>query len=214
MNRKALVSALVLIMALPLAACGQSSSQDAPTAQQEGLIAGKVRKEIEEARKKLETENIRIGRDGVNFNSASKRDEGRPKAEITPSGQLLIEGKPVAATPEQTALLLDYRRQVIAVASSAMDMGIQAADVGTDAAKTALLAIFSGADEDEIEKRMKAKVAPIEQAAKQLCQQHMPALLATQQQLAAAMPEFVPYATMTQKDVEECNDDNDEQDTP
>jgi hypothetical protein len=35
----------------------------------------------------------------------------------------------------------------------------------------------------------------------------MPDLLASQQKLAAAMPEFRPYATMTQKDVDDCGKD-------
>ena len=40
-------------------------------------------------------------------------------------------------------------------------------------------------------------------AAAKLCQR-MPDLLSAQQKLATAMPEFRPYATMQQKDVDDC----------
>jgi hypothetical protein len=40
----------------------------------------------------------------------------------------------------------------------------------------------------------------------------MPALLASQQKLAAAMPQFQPYATMKQKDIDDCSKDMSDED--
>ena len=39
-----------------------------------------------------------------------------------------------------------------------------------------------------------------------LCKQ-LPSMLTTQQQLAASLPEFKPYATMTQHDIDDCGKD-------
>jgi hypothetical protein len=40
----------------------------------------------------------------------------------------------------------------------------------------------------------------------QLCKR-MPGLLTSQQKLAAALPAFRPYATMTQEDIDDCGRD-------
>ena len=58
---------------------------------------------------------------------------------------------------------------------------------------------------DQIEQRVNAEAKKLEERAAQICDQ-LPALLATQQQLAAAIPEFKPYATMDQSDIDECRD--------
>ena len=58
-----------------------------------------VRAELDDARRKLETDNLELG-DNLHFSKSGKRraddDKVLPKAEITPQGDFLIEGKPVA----------------------------------------------------------------------------------------------------------------------
>jgi hypothetical protein len=80
------------------------------------------------------------------------------------------------------------------------------------AAKTAMLSAFSGKNDKEIEAAIKPQTDKIEAAARQLCQQRMPALLASQQKLAAAMPQFQPYATREQKDIDDCAKDATDED--
>lgn len=212
--------ALALALLLPLAACSQApDSQPASTGQTtpagkdgetspRSLIAKGIDKAMQEAKRDLATKNIEL--DHVHFGNDD--NDKRPKAEITPQGDLLIAGKKVDATPAQRALLLDYRQQIVDIASAGMDIGTQGADLGMQAAKTAMLGAFSGKNDKEIEAAIKPQTDKIEAAARQLCQQRMPALLASQQKLAAAMPPFQPYATMEQKDIDDCAKDMTDED--
>ena len=63
-----------------------------------------------------------------------------------------------------------------------------------------------------MERRVEAEAEKIKQEARVICTQ-LPAMLETQQALAASLPAFKPYATMTQADIDECLDDLDENDT-
>lgn len=216
--------ALALVLLLPLAACSQApDSQPASTgpttpASKNGetaprsLLARGIDKAMQEAKKDLVTKNIEL--DHVHFGNDNSNDDNdkRPKAEITPQGDLLIAGKKVDATPAQRALLLDYRQQIVGIASAGMDIGTQGADLGMQAAKTAMMGAFSGKSDKQIEAAIKPQTDKIEAAARQLCQQRMPALLASQQELAAAMPQFQPYATMEQKDIDDCAKDMTDED--
>lgn len=178
-----------LLLCLPLAACGgQPSSTATETA--DTTLGKKVREATDEARRKLATENINVSRD----NGA--------KAEITPAGDLLIDGKAVAIDDAQRKLLLEYRAHIVKVAEAGIEIGVQGANLGVRAAGEAIKGIFSG-DTDKIEERVNAEAKKLEESAGKICDQ-MPALLASQQRLAAAVPEFEPYANMDQDDIEEC----------
>ena len=227
------IVALASALLLPLSACSQpdrdntqsGAANDAPQAAKEvqeqtssSFIGAEVRKGIEQAKKEMVTQNIDVG--GVHFTRSESSginnvrivrtygDDGTslPKAQITPQGDLLIAGKPVQATPEQHAMLLDYRMQIIGVIDAGMDIGASGADIGVAAAKQAILGAFTGKSDKEIEASIKPQTAKIQAAAMQLCKR-MPDLLASQQKLPAAMPAFKPYATMRQKDVDDCGKD-------
>ncbi|SBV36046.1 conserved exported hypothetical protein [uncultured Stenotrophomonas sp.] len=178
-----------LLLCLPLAACGGQPSSTA-TGTTDTTLGKKVREATDEARRKLATENINVSRD----NGA--------KAEITPAGDLLIDGKAVAIDDAQRKLLLEYRAQIVKVAEAGIEIGVQGANLGVRAAGEAIKGIFSG-DTDKIEERVNAEAKKLEESAGKICDQ-MPALLASQQRLAAAVPEFEPYANMDQDDIEEC----------
>lgn len=181
---------LALLLALPLAACGGQPSSSTGNDTADTTLGKKVREATDEARKKLASENISVSRDnGV-------------KAEITPAGDLLVGGKTVAIDDAQRKLLLEYRTQIVEVAEAGIEIGVQGANLGMRAAGEAIKGIFSG-DTDKIEERVNAEAKKLEESAVKICDR-MPTLLATQQQLAAALPEFKPYATMTQGDIEEC----------
>ncbi len=205
---------LALALLLPLAACSRQSGPDgdngkARAAQQDdgdSMIAAHIRESIREAKQELENENIDVSA----VHAGDDRDADRrnlPKAEITPQGELLIGGEKVKATPAQRALLLDYRHRIVDIAEAGMDIGIHGASLGVNAAREALWGAFTGKSDEEIEAALKPQTDKIKAAAMRLCRKHLPGLLASQRKLAAAMPEFRPYASMTQEDIDDCGRD-------
>ncbi len=193
------LASIVLIACLPLAACG--GDRDAGTAtgaQNEPTTAiGKaVQKATDEARKELATANMDLDSDVA----------GTPKGQISPKGDLLIDGKAVAITAAQRELLLKHRANIIAIAEAGIAVGNQGADLAGKAVGAAISGIFSGEGEKSIEKKIEAEASKIEAEAMKICGL-LPALLSSQNALAASLPAFEPYAKMTQKDVEECNKD-------
>ena len=183
-------SLLALLLCLPLAACGERPQTKTPEA--DTSLGHEVRKATDQARKELSENNISVSsKDGV-------------KVEISPAGDLLIDGKAVAIDVAQRRLLLQYREQMVKVAEAGIEIGVQGANLGARAAGEAIKGIFSG-NTDQIEQRVNAEAKKLEERAAQICDQ-LPAVLATQQQLAAAIPEFKPYATMDQSDIDECRD--------
>ena len=217
MNRIRTFACTALIASL--AACqgntpspSTASKPPAPSHEPESALGRVVHKEIRKAREKLATENISL-KSGVRFNGKGSVDidtndsnDDRPEAEITPKGDLLIEGKAVAINNGQRALLLGHRAQIIGIAETGMDIGVQGADLAAKAMGEAFKGILSGKSEQEIEKSVEAEAAGIKQSAAKLCAR-LPGLLDSQQQLAATLPEFKPYATMTQEDIDDCMKD-------
>lgn len=204
--------ALALLTA-PLLGCSQPPAPPAPPAAStaasdapQTMIGRQVAKAIGQARSELATSNISIS-DGIDINISGyrmRRPQGTPSAEISPAGDLLIEGKPVAVTPAQRAELLQYRAHVIAIAEAGMAVGVKGADIAGEALTGVAGAIFSGdKGAQAFEQRMEAKGALIEAEAMKICAQ-LPPLLASQQRLADSLPAFKPYATMTQADVDDC----------
>lgn len=203
---------LVVVGMLALAACQPTDKNPAPT----GVVAkamdeaakglGQASQEMDKAREEIATARDRLARENISLNRNEKQH--LPKAEITPAGDLLIEGRAVATTPEQKALVLAYRGELLGVVGDGMAIGMEGARVGIDAAASALKGVLAGQDGDEIGKQVgeqaKAKIQPM---VAQLCTR-LPGLLSAQQALSAALPEFAPYATMDQADVDDCGDAN------
>lgn len=184
-----------LLLALPLAACGSrdgaSRSGAAEASSTEATALGRtVREATDKARREMANSNLKISTDG------------QPLAEITREGHLLIDGKDIPTTPAQRSQLLAYREQVHGIALAGMDVGVAGANLGAQAAGEAVKGIFSGKT-DEIESRINAEADKLKAEADKICQR-MPALLATQRELAASLPAFVPYATMDQSDIDDC----------
>ena len=216
--RLALVACLAVVPAL--AACSTDSkpapaSDSAAAADEPRTALGRtVANALEEARQEMATENISVSGDmdiqvgDTHINRDRPRDaEGNPlpKAEISPEGDLLIDGKAVAVTPEQRTMLLDYRSHILDVVSTGMTLGAKGADLGMEAAGGAIKSIFTG-EMDEFEQRIEAQAAAIETEALKISDR-LPAMLASQQALAASLPEFRPYATMTEADIDDCGND-------
>jgi hypothetical protein len=157
------------------------------------MIGKAVKQATDEARRELADSNIKLARDGSN------------RAEITPQGDLLIDGKTIAVDAAQRTLLLEYRGQVVAIAEAGIGIGIEGADLAGKAVGEALKGVFTG-NTDQIEQKIEAEAKGIEQAAIKLCER-LPALLDAQNRLATALPAFQPYARMDQTDIDDCGKD-------
>ena len=207
---------LALALLLPLAACGRSSDngssdnvaqamKDVDKQTSSSVIGAEVQKSIDKAKQELLTQNIDVNSVHIGH-ASSKAPHDLPKAVITPQGELQIAGKTMPATPDQHTMLQDYRTRIIDIADAGMDIGARGADLGMSAAKQAIWGALTGKSDKQIDAAIQPQADKIKDAAMQLCKR-MPALLASQQKLAAAMPAFRPYATMTQKDVDDCDKD-------
>lgn len=207
------------MVCLPLLACSQPPDPPAPPSPpasptvgnpDKGFIGRQVDWALAEARKELHAGNLSINGDidiNINGKRFGKSDNGLPKAEISPQGELLVEGKAVETTAEQRRQLLTYRNQVLGIADAGIAIGSQGADLAGKALGGVFGVIFGGEQaEKEFEARMEAEGRKIEAEALKLCRQ-LPPLLASQQALAASLPAFKPYATMTQEDIDDCGKD-------
>lgn len=198
MNSKFLPILLLLACTPWLSACGKDAPPQSDTGA--GVFAeasAEISKEMEnvsrEVREAMATENIDIA------------DDGETPAEITPQGDLLIDSRKVDISADQRALLLAYRGHIAYMAETGAAIGMQGASIATDAIGLAFASIFSG-DTDKVEAKIEAKAEKIaQQAVTELCGR-MPALMQTQQQLSASLPEFAPYADITQADIDDCHD--------
>lgn len=182
---------LLLVPLLALAGCGGSEDADA----RDGTLAEKV---VREVREEMATENLSVG--GGN--------KDLPRAEITPEGVLLVDGRAVPMDEAQKALAIEYRRNMAAVAEAGASIGMEAAGLAKDSVVAAIEGVFSGESQEtleaQVEAQVKQKAEGIEAAARSLCG-HLPALLASERALADAVPEFAPYAEMDESDVDDCH---------
>lgn len=212
--------ASVVVVSLPLLACSQPPAPPAPPSPpappvaagkaDKGFIGRQVEQALAEARKELHAGNLSINGDidiSINGKRFGKSDNGLPKAEISPQGDLLVDGKAVETSAAQRQQLLIYRNQVLGIADAGMAIGSQGADLAGKALGGVFGAIFGGEQgQKDFEARMEAEGRKIEAEALKLCAQ-LPPLLASQQALAASLPAFKPYATMTQEDIDDCGKD-------
>ena len=213
-----LIAAAVVAIALP--GCSRSSApqaaatQNAPAGAPQTALGRMAANAIGEARTKLAKENINLngefyysndGHHGVTARVGHKNpDDTRPDAELTPTGDLLIDGKAVQVTPAQHAMLLQYRQSLMSIADAGMQIGVQGAELGGQAIGEVFRGLMSG-HTDQIDKNINAKASKIEAQATQLCKQLQP-LQELQQRLATTVPQFAPYATLKRSDIDDCED--------
>ena len=169
-----------------------------------------LRTELAQERAKLETENLSLG-DSIQFGKrdrkAADKATERPTGEITPAGDLLIDGQAVAIDAAQRRLLLDYRAQVIGVARAGLEAGEKAALVALDATDMSMFGLIVGGLTGSLERRIENTVKKeLQPAIVQICRR-LPQLHAAQQSLAASIPAFRPYATLRREDVADCERD-------
>jgi hypothetical protein len=203
---RSLVLAAMLACLPLLAGCGRKDQDAAAGTAPPSALGNLVKRATDEAREKLATENISLSHDRRNNRTSL------PKAEITPQGDLLIAGETVEIDEQQRALLLQHRAHLVAIAEAGIAVGVQGADLGMKAASMAIKSVFSG-NTEQLERDIEAEAGKIEAEAMKICDL-LPALMASQQALAAALPPLAPYATMTRKDIDDCRSDASDGDGP
>ena len=127
---------------------------------------------------------------------------GHPRAEVSAKGDFIIDGKPVPVSDAQRALLVAYHRELGGIADAGIATGKEGVKLAGKAVGAAVKGIFSG-NPDHIEQEMEAEAKKVEAEAMKICDR-LPGLYKAQQDLAAALPAFQPYAGMEQDDVKEC----------
>ena len=182
--------ATLIATVLLVAACGREAEAPKEAGSAFDSLAAEIGNEI---REELATENMSLSRGRGDL----------PAAEISPAGDLIINGEAITLDDRQRALALDYRSRLAGLAETGAKVGLQGAELATRAMKEAAKAALSG-DPADIEARMEKEAGSIRASATALCQQ-LPALYKAQQDLAAAVPEFVPYATMDKGDINDCH---------
>jgi hypothetical protein len=125
-----------------------------------------------------------------------------PKARISANGDLSIGDAPVTVDAAQRADLVAYHGTALQFRAHAVEVGKAGAQLGKDAVVDVFKGIASG-DTSKIEENVKAKAEGVKAAAGRLCQD-VRTLKDTQDRLAAGIPQFAPYATLVQGDVDDC----------
>ncbi len=166
-----------------------------------------IRTEMAQARKELETENLNVGdslRLGGRRGDKAKGAASLPKAEISPQGDFLIDGESVAIDARQRRELLAYRGLVIDIANSGIDIGERAALAAINEVDRGLFSLMVSALSGNLERRVERLVKDtVQPAVEQICRR-LPEVLDSQQRLAAGLPAFAPYASLTAEDVADC----------
>lgn len=130
-----------------------------------------------------------------------------PNARISGDGTLTIDGQPVPVSDAQRRNLVAYHR----TANSLRANGIATGRAGVDVAKTAVTEVISGlakGDTAGIEKSVEAKAETVKAAALKLCDD-VATLRALQDDIAAEVEAFRPYAFIGILDVADCRKDVD-----
>lgn len=195
------IRVLAVLTILSLAACDRAADRAERVAQRLEAAAAKIEaktsKVAEKVREEMAEGNLRL------------KSGSLPRAEITPEGELLIDGKPLGLDAEQRSLALAYREEMIAVAAAGAEIGMDGAALAVHALGETANALFSGDAENlqsRVDDRVQDDAGKIRESALALCDR-LTALHRAQDALAAAVPEFVPYARLEADDIDDCDDE-------
>src|SRR5690606_31930917 len=152
---------LLLTVLLPLSAL---AAPPAAAGELRGSLAearAEVRREMATARAELRDENLELGQ-SLRFRSGGTRsdaaDSTGPRGEITPDGELLIDGEAVTVDARQRAQLLAYRNQVIEVALAGMDVGEKAAEVALESVDRSVIGLVFSAMTGRLERQLEQTI--------------------------------------------------------
>jgi hypothetical protein len=127
---------------------------------------------------------------------------GLADAVIGASGALSIAGTPVALDAAQTQIAARYFASALALRSDAMKTGAAGASTAATAISSVAVGLASG-NPDSIGDKVDASAAKVEAAANRVCAD-VQALTQAQNELAASLAQFKPYATIAAHEVDDC----------
>lgn len=198
---------LALCLALPLAAQAAPSDIGNEIRQELADARKEMQADLAQARLELETENLRLD-NSLRFAGKDRQEQvDLPRAEITPDGDFLVDGKAQPIDAGQRRQLLAYRGQVIGIALAGIDIGQKGAEAALEAVDGSWVGLvfraMTGSLENRIEKVVREQVQPGVLA---ICRQ-LPAAMESQRRLSASLPAFRPYANLEAGDIAECEDE-------
>lgn len=130
--------------------------------------------------------------------------DGR-EATVTPAGDLVISGKPLAVTLEQRQLLETYRNAALELRDDGVATGKAGVHTGIHAIGAVASGLASG-DPDSIGAKVNANADKVGALAREVCKD-LARLYALQGKLTVAIPAFQPYATIERREVSGCRVD-------
>ena len=158
------------------------------------------------ARHELQTGNLRVD-NSLSFGRHDAAARDLPEAEITPEGDFLVEGEAQEVDAHQRRQLLAYRGRVIGIALAGIEIGEKSAEAALDAVQGSWISLAFRAMTGTLDRKVERMVAEhVQPAVLAICRQ-LPEVMDAQQELAASLPQFRPYATLDQRDIEECEQD-------
>ncbi|HAI58492.1 MAG TPA: hypothetical protein DCM32_01245 [Xanthomonadaceae bacterium] len=176
--------ALALLLAFAGTGCSEEARQTAADAKATVAEAtaegGVVDRALAEARETMRAGNLTLG-----------TTDALPKAELTPQGDLLINGVALPLNDEQRAAVLAYREELLAIGDAGISMGREGISIAGDALALAAAGILGG-DTRTGEAAIEAKGKAMEAAGQALCERAK-GLAATQDALSVLVPEIAPY---------------------
>lgn len=129
----------------------------------------------------------------------------RSDAILTANGELSIEGKSIPLDATQSQIAARYFASAMALRKDAVKTGAAGASTAATAIASVVEGLASG-NPDSIDAKVNASAAKVDAAANKVCAD-LQALAKAQDDLAAALPPFKPYATIAAREVNDCKSD-------
>ncbi|HEY4126923.1 MAG TPA: hypothetical protein VGN70_02640 [Gammaproteobacteria bacterium] len=121
------------------------------------------------------------------------------QAHITAAGDLSIGGKPVTISAEQRGLLQQYSSGVFDMERRGRHIGGQSLTTMLGGMGTVVAALLSGEDRKQMDADLDAKVAPLKDEGRALCDVFKSEIV-IQDKISSSLPAFQPYAVMEDDD--------------
>lgn len=130
------------------------------------------------------------------------------QARISAAGDLSIRGKPVTVSAEQRMLLQQYSSGVFDMERRGMGISEQSLIMMGSAMGTLVAALLTGEDKKELDADLNAKVAPLKDQGRALCNEFKSQIV-LQDKISTSLPAFKPYTVIEDDDPKgECHMDD------
>lgn len=130
---------------------------------------------------------------------------GLADAVVSASGTLKIGGTPMALNTAQTQIAARYFASAVALRNDAVKTGAAGASTAVTAIASTAVGLASG-NPDSIGDKVDASAAKVDAAANRVCAD-VQALTQAQNELATALAQFKPYASIAAGEVNDCKSD-------